>query len=302
LTISAAIATYGREEVLLATVEQLLALARPPDEIVVVDQSAAHEPETARRLAGWHEHGRIRWRRRATPSIPAALNEALLAARGELVLVLDDDVELAGEIVQAHEQAHEQAHAAGATAIVAGQVLQPGERPAELAGRRFEFRSSVAQEIDEFMGGNFSVRRDWAIGLGGFDENFVGAAYRFESDFAMRARRAGVGIRFEPRAAIRHLRAARGGTRSYGHHLRTVRPVHSVGEYYHLLVNRPPAALRRAVHRFASAAWTRHHLRRPWWIPATLAAEALGAVWAGRLALGGRKLIGASGPIGTARR
>ena len=33
------------------------------------------------------------------------------------------------------------------------------------------------------MGGNFSVRRRFALTLGGFDEQFVGAAYRFEADF-----------------------------------------------------------------------------------------------------------------------
>ena len=40
------------------------------------------------------------------------------------------------------------------------------------------------------MGGNFSVRRDIALRLGGFDEQFVRVAYNFEAEFAHRLRRA----------------------------------------------------------------------------------------------------------------
>ena len=34
--------------------------------------------------------------------------------------------------------------------------------------------------INDFMGGNFSVRREIALKLGGFDEQFVSVAYNFE--------------------------------------------------------------------------------------------------------------------------
>lgn len=36
---------------------------------------------------------------------------------------------------------------------------------------------------------------------------------------------------------------------------------------------------------------TRHHLRRPWWIPVTFFAEGLGFLWALSLALRGPRLL-----------
>jgi GT2 family glycosyltransferase len=142
------------------------------------------------------------------------------------------------------------------------------------------------------MGGNFSIRRELALRLGGFDENFVHVAYRFEAEFAKRALGAGWQIFFEPRASIRHLKAGTGGTRSYGNHLRTIRPSHSVGEYYFLL--RSEKGLRRVldlVSRTTRAVTTKHHVSHPWWIPATLAAETMGFIWAVRLHLRGPRLL-----------
>src|SRR6185369_12123650 len=110
-------------------------------------------------------------------------------------------------------------------------------------------------------------RREDALALGGFDENFVRVAYNFEREFADRWRAAGGTIQFTPEAAIRHLKAAAGGTRSFGEHLTTAFPAHSVGAYYFLL--RSPLAkhrLRAFAARLVRSVVTRHHLRRPWWI------------------------------------
>ncbi|MBP1644067.1 MAG: putative glycosyl transferase, partial [Acidobacteria bacterium] len=157
---------------------------------------------------------------------------------------------------------------------------QPGEEPAPLEGDRFEFRSSVAQRVREVVGCNFSVKRAAALAVGGFDESFVGAAYRFEADFCARASAAGAQIVFEPRASLRHLRAARGGTRAYGSHLTTMRPHHAVGEYYFLLRHRPRGWLGQLLGRPWRAVATRFHARRPWRIPVTWVAELTGLAWA----------------------
>jgi hypothetical protein len=89
------------------------------------------------------------------------------------------------------------------------------------------------------------------------------------------------------------LKVERGGTRSFGHHLTTVRPGHAVGEYYYLLRSAPmPAKLKGMLARPLRAVATRHHLRRPWWIPVTLVAELAGMGWALWLAARGPRLIG----------
>src|SRR5947209_2038738 len=60
-----------------------------------------------------------------------------------------------------------------------------------------DFASIRPAWISDFMGGKFSVRRKAGLQLGGFDEQFVGAAYNFEPAVASRNRRAGHRIYYE---------------------------------------------------------------------------------------------------------
>jgi len=287
--ISVVIPTYKREAVLLNTIRDLLALDLGAEEILIVDQTEMHSPETIESLSALNRAKKIRWLRMSAPSITAAMNEGLKKANGDVVLFLDDDIIPSENLVGAHALGHE-----NGAKIVAGQVLQPGEEPEpELDGaNKFQFRSSTPRLISEFMGGNFSINRQFALALGGFDENFVHVAYRFEAEFAARAIAAGEKIMFEPEASIRHLKSASGGTRSYGHHLTTVKPSHSVGEYYYLLHGKGVRhRVQKIINRAFRAIRTTHHLTRPWWIPVTLTAESLGFVWALGLALRGPRLI-----------
>ncbi len=291
-SLSVVIPTYGREELLLATLDRVEALFPAPGEIVVVDQTERHETAVERELAARDAAAGIRWLRLPRPSITGAMNAGLLAARGEYVLYLDDDVVPKADLVAAHLAAHHANHLDARVEVVAGQVLQPGEEPEPLVGREFRFRSSVAQEVVELMGGNFSVRRAAALSAGGFDERFVAVAYRYEREFCDRIRRHGGRIWFEPTASIHHLQAARGGTRAWGSHLRSLHPGHSVGEYYyHLRRWRHAASWRGILRRVWKSVATRHHLRRPWWIPVTLLAEGLGILWGLSLALRGPRLL-----------
>lgn len=286
LAISVVIPTYQREGVLLDTLNALLGLEQGADEILVMDQTRAHDLETEQQLASWHEAGVIRWLRREHPSIPGAMNQGLVEARESVVLYLDDDIRPDANLISAHLTAHQTAD------LIAGLVLQPGEQAFPLQpGEAFRFNSTEAAWVSEFIGCNFSVKRNVALVLGGFDENFIGAAYRFEAEFAHRYRASHGPIRFEPAARIHHLQAPSGGTRAHGHHLRTVKPAHSVGAYYYWLRTRVPGWWWHILLRPLRAIRTRHHLRRPWWIPLTLFAEMRGLVTALRLASQGPRLL-----------
>lgn len=286
--VSVVIPTYGRDEVLVATVGQVVPLLGENDELLIVDQTPTHPPTVAGQLKQFEAQRGVRWLRLEKPSIPGAMNEGLQQASNSIVLYLDDDVVPDPGLIVGHRRAHSEQRAK----IIAGQVLQPGQSAAPLSDMRFEFRSSIGQYVPELMAGNVSVQKEYAIAIGGFDENFVRVAYRFEAEFSDRVRAAGGRIWFEPQASLRHLRAQAGGTRSYGDHLRTADPGHAVGEYYYLLRARGrPGRWRELVSRPVRAVGTRHHLRRPWWIPVTLLGELRGFVWALRLARQGPKLM-----------
>ena len=287
MRISAVIPTYQREQVLLDTIDHLLKLEPAPAEILVVDQTEEHEPETTQVLGRLENAEKIRWIRLPQPSITHAMNIGLEEARNETVLFLDDDIIPGQTLIEAHARAHLQ-HGSN---IVAGQVLQPGEEPAITESGPFRFCSNRPRFISELMGGNFSIKRKLALELGGFDENFVQVAYRFEAEFAERALARGEKIYFEPAASIRHLKERRGGTRAYGDHLTTLRPGHAVGAYYYLLRSKRSYKLAKIIARPLRAIRTRHHLSRPWWIPPTLIAEGLGLIWAILLAIRGPRLI-----------
>ena len=272
--ITVAIPTYRREKVLLDTLHYLLALPSPPDEILVLDQTVDHEAETIAGLQSMADAGVIRWVRFAEPSIPKSMNQGLLLARNDIVLFVDDDIRPVPALLAEHLARH----AEYPDVLVVGRVIQPWHEGKEFpAEEPFHFACIKAQWVQEFMGGNFSVHRASALEIGGFDENFVRVAYRFEAEFSYRFRQSGRKIFYEPLACIHHLKVAAGGTRAYGKLLTTTKPDHAVGVYYHCLRT---GAVGEFVWRFIRAATTRHHLRHPWHIPGTLLAELRGILWA----------------------
>lgn len=296
--VSVVFPTYGRESVLVDSVRAVLALAEPPFELLLIDQTPRHEPQTDAVLAGLEAQGKIRWIRLAQPSITRAMNTGLREARGEVVLFLDDDIIPHPGLIAAHREVHEDvSRPSHERMLAAGRVLQPwhldGSRPID------RMASSEPGIVNEFMGGNFSVRRKAALALGGFDERFVRVAYRFEAEFAQRAHQAGWRFPFVPQATIRHLRAERGGTRSYGDHLRTAAPGHAVGLYYFLLRTRPAGWWHQLLWAPIRAVKTRYHLRHPWWIPPVLIAQLCGLIWALLLYARGPGLIVDRPPAGT---
>lgn len=275
--ITVAIPSYRREKVLIETLQYVLALQPQPAEILVLDQTEQHEKFTTERLQALADAGSIRWVRLAEPSIPKAMNQGLLLALQALVLFLDDDIRPEPGLLAAHVAAHLRQP----NVLVAGRVIQPWQEGIDFsADPLFHFAGLQPAWIKEFMGGNFSIRRESALALGGFDENFVRVAYRFEAEFAHRFIASGQRIWFEPTACLHHLKDVGGGTRTYGDHLTTWRPDHAVGAYYFSLRTGAWADLLR---RPIGAVATRHHLRHPWQIPRTLLAELRGIAWAWQL-------------------
>ncbi len=284
LRISVAIATYRRGAILIETLDRL----HSQDslfEVLVIDQTEVHDPVVRHALQAREREGHIRWIHHTPPGVIGAMNRALVEARSEIVLFLDDDVVPAPGLVDLHRDTY-RLHAE--TLAVVGRVTQregSRHRGSEASSRRadgflrrdleFDFDSLVSVWVENIIACNFSVRRERALALGGFDALFIPpVSYRFETDFAKRIIADGGRIRFNPEASVVHLRAGAGGTRSQGGHLTSISPLHGVGDYYYALkhgrgVERIFYMLRRPFREVC----TRFHLRHPWWIPLKFVGE-----------------------------
>jgi GT2 family glycosyltransferase len=287
--VSIVVPTYRRDRVLIATIGHLLELDPAPAEILVVDQTERHQEAVECMLRNWEAAGAIRMVRLLEPSITRAMNRGLCEAGQDFVLFVDDDIVPEPDLIEMHWRALERTGAA----LVAGRVIQPWQEGRDFSKHGgFHFASMQAGWIREFMGGNFTVRREIGLKLGGFDEQFVSVAYKFEAEFAYRMCETGHQIFYEPGACVHHLKVSEGGTRTFGDHLRSFRPNHAVGAYYFIL--RTWSGWQSSVQFFCrplQALVTRHHLSRPWWIPVTLFAELSGMVWALLLARQGPRYL-----------
>ncbi len=277
--LTVAIPTLGREKILVDSISYILQQFPSASEILVLDQTPIHEPETTAALNKWNGD-QINWIRLPQPSIPMAMNKALELAANQIVLFLDDDIVPAPGLVATHAASFKDP----SIWAVVGQVLQPGQDVCNInyhsnkSGIRaymdFPFNSSTSAFVQNIMAGNLSVLRKRALDIGGFDENFVGVAYRFETEFAKRITRHGGKILYEPKASIRHLRVEHGGTRSRGTHMTSASPRHGVGDYYFALrQGLKPETIAYIFRRPFREVRTKFHLRHPWWIPIKLVGE-----------------------------
>ncbi|HEX4300264.1 MAG TPA: glycosyltransferase family A protein [Gammaproteobacteria bacterium] len=211
LKVSLVIPSYNREELLVGTLRAAFAQDYPDLEILVIDQTKNHLPETQAFL----DANKSRFTR-VTPefaSVTKARNEGLRRARGEIIVFTDDDVSFEPGFIAAHVAAH-----ADGTHVVQGRVTEHGSKhpsqPTWLTGSlRFKGGDNYDRDgvTNNITGCNFSIRRDVIERIGLFDENFRGVSVREESDYALRAFRAGLRFKFSASAALFHHRSGSGG-------------------------------------------------------------------------------------------
>jgi len=224
--ISAIVVTYNRDESLKKTLECLLQQDPAPCEIIVVDQSQRHDEATQRLLDQSIAEQRLRYLIQPQPNAQRARNRAIQEARGEVLLFVDDDVVMDEHLVGAHWKNY----ADEEIGAVCGYYVEPDE------DREFE---TPCDELPDYckdpMTGwiyfphcytrrticysvptcNGSVRREVAIRLGGFDENYTYTHFD-DTDFSCRLKALGVKAVHDPEARLVHLKEMSGGKRPGG--------------------------------------------------------------------------------------
>jgi GT2 family glycosyltransferase len=231
LLISVIIPTYGREEPLRDTLEDVLKQDYSDFEILVVDQTKNHQPSIQAYLEELAKASKILWLRVDWASLPGARNYGVRHAKGEIILFIDDDVQLSGDYLQKHAQNYQNKPEIGA---VAGRVfdrmkledaqwqqgdaytiedLPPEAMDPGIAWYHIDLVHTVKpQLVISARGCNMSFRQEVFSKHGiWFDERFRGNAVREESDFCLRLRKAGYQIWYDPEAHLVHLGEETGG-------------------------------------------------------------------------------------------
>jgi glycosyltransferase involved in cell wall biosynthesis len=218
--ICVAIPTLNREGELIDTINDALSQSFRELEVLVIDQSKKHLPETESALAAITD-SRFRYVLADPASLPAARNFALRNTTAPLVLFLDDDVKLHANMVRKHVENFRRHPDISASA---GRVLQAGF-PIKKEVLKFDeyavphgvFTATEPDYTNTFPGGNHCLKVADALAVGGFDTRYYGTAFREESDMSLKMTRKGMKIFYEPEAVLTHLAAHYGGTRGKTH-------------------------------------------------------------------------------------
>ena len=207
---SIVIPTYQRRETVLNTVMALRRQAHHDFEvIVVVDGSTDGTADALRTLQVPFDLTVLEQPNRGGA---AARNAGAAAARGELLLFLDDDMEAEPEMAAEHDRSHRE----GADLVLGDFPVHPDSPTTVLSqgvgrwsGRRRELLATPGIEVPlvELITGQMSISRSSFERLGGFDVGFTRQGlYGCEDlDFGYRARQAGLRIVFNPDAVSRQL-------------------------------------------------------------------------------------------------
>jgi GT2 family glycosyltransferase len=210
--LSVIIPTRNRVKSLKLLLESLAAPAQigiPETEIIVVDNGSTDEThrwlDTQRQ-----QNGGLIILDEPRPGKSNALNRALSVARGEIFMVLDDDVVIQPNCLAKHAEAY----AATQFAAIQGRILagkDSGGNPAD-ANRLREYNIPLIDYGEEIVairgltGTNMSFKRAVFEKVGFFDPRLGPGAAGFSEDteYSIRIRKAGFKIGYTPHAIVYH--------------------------------------------------------------------------------------------------
>jgi GT2 family glycosyltransferase len=205
--ISVIIPTYRRrasvQRVLAALAEQTL----PPDRFEALVAIDGSEDGTRELVAQFAAPYQLRGLWQLNRGRAAACNMGLAAASGELIVILDDDMEPAPGFLAAHLAAHARGDRLAVLGAVPVALDQARPVTGLIAAKFSTLQARLAQpgrtiHFREFYSGNASIRAAELAAVGGFDEAFK--VYGNEdSELALRLLRAGVQITFCAEALAR---------------------------------------------------------------------------------------------------
>jgi len=213
--VSLVIPTYNRERVLCDTIQYALNQDFSDYEILVIDQTEVHLPETEVFLKKLPPEVKVIHHRPA--SLPGARNRGILTAKSDVIIMIDDDVIIESDFITQHLKYYGDERVIGVTGRIEGDSPPVNRRSLFIKSEFLKWTSPAAfqdtrfKKAYRFAGGNFSFRKELALQVGMFDENFIGTAWGEEYDFSLRMKAHGGNIMYNPAAKIFHLGLREGG-------------------------------------------------------------------------------------------
>ncbi len=302
ISISIIVATYNRPNALRDTLLSFQSLDPGPLEILVVDQSESPPADHVAWLSAHQaEHREVRWIRHSPPNAQGARNRGIREARGDVVLFVDDDVEVPADLVGRHWSNYVDPH----LAAVSGMILEPGESPVhELPARcnrskigwiYAPLNYGVRSERINLSSCNCSIRREHALAVGGFDENFTRTLFD-DTDLAWRlhvyCREKCLKVVHDPQAWLTHLRVQNGGNRPGRRNEFVVADANAwyTWCYFHFQ-HACWESFRTLMQRYRWWVWHRKNILRPWWLVSAHREMLAGMLRARRAITAGPRLL-----------
>ena len=205
--LSIIIPTYNRRDSLLRTLDALTHQSFSSDKYEVIVVSDGATDGTAEAVGALETPYALRFVEQANAGPSAARNHGARLASAPLIVYVDDDIEPCGEFLGAHAAAH----TGDEMLVLIGPQSGPTNEPT-VPWIEWEHRMLQKQYthfIDGSWGtgphnlysGNFSVRREHLLGIGGFNEEFT---RQEDVELGYRLEKRGLHFRFEAQAGAVH--------------------------------------------------------------------------------------------------
>jgi len=240
MKVSIIIPTYNRNEILCRTIANILTFEHQYHELIIVDQTEQHNPQTKSFLQDLIEKNKIKYLYIDYPNVPNAMNIGLKEASGDIIFFFDDDVEINENTIPSHISGYSEPDIGCVTGkVIIQNTEQEGnmvlknsaslkkyvksflflflKKRASYVGRLgvlSDYSGNRILPADSCIGCNVSFKKEIFEKCGFFDIGFTGNAVRFETDMSVRLRRCGYRIMYIPQAAIVHYMDNTGGTRT----------------------------------------------------------------------------------------
>lgn len=234
LSLSVVIPSYYRPKYLIQTIQEVLDQNHPALlEIIVADQTpqAFYKKEDWLQIKQWNEVGILIYSPLQVANANAARNRCLQLAKGDVLLLLDDDVLLPKGFIEEHFKMYRRPFQEKTVVAIGGKshhrklnikpevadlITLDDYKPytsADFSTYQNKLQSLKAE--DTLVGCNMSFLRKAALEIQGFDENFT--SYYDEADFCFRLKKYSAAkqqvLLINQDAYLIHLRAPGGGHR-----------------------------------------------------------------------------------------